>query len=461
MTGPDRKDSINTNRSLVGVDQWFGWTLALCFASVFLVDVPMPLSRSGALEIAYSDFIAAGMWAWLAFLVVSRRWRPTSVWWALIVVLAVFIACFVLVEVVRVLRGDEVLQPVLILRSTLLPVIAYLALGAGIDRPDRALNSVVLFMATLTLWHLGEWNSMRMSDFLGNSIVYVGMLVMLLPVSVFVAAGIRSRPPVVVRAAALINMLAALVFPVWAGSRAVTGVAFVGVLLCFFVMLGKRRFTWTMVATAGLALMIQASIWWFNPMGSAYGIYRLVPPPSSIFSSTDDSFRAELDQAQRATAVSEMGKSDVGRSELWTASSEKVLEDPLVGDGIVYFDIPGDGLDQEFAAHNVMLEHLNAFGGIGFLAYAAIFVVALWPALRWLRRRTTTRHAPLLALVTTAIWGGFSLTQPTSLIMTVMIPYFATIGGLLAPMISGRRGSDQSADPGSSQGTADVTGVGA
>lgn len=446
MTSSHSTKTVDGRPALVGLDQWLGWTLVLCFASVFLVDVPMPLSRSGSLEIALSDFIAAGMWAWLAFLVLTRRWRLISVWRALIVVLAVFLVCFVLVEVVRLMRGDEVLQPVLILRSTLLPVIAYLALGAGIDRADRALNAVVMFMAALTLWHLGEWNSMRMSDFLGNSIVYVGMLVMLLPASVFVAAGIRSSPPLVVRAAALINMLAALVFPVWAGSRAVTGVAFVGILLCLLIMLGNRRFTWVMVGTAAVALVIQASVWWFNPMGSAYGIYRLVPPPSSIFASTDGSFRAELDQAQRATAVSEMDKSDVGRSALWTASSEKVLEDPVVGDGIVYFDIPGDGLDQEFAAHNVVLEHLNAFGAVGFLAYAAIFVVALWPALCWLRRRTTTRHAPLLALVTTVIWGGFSLTQPTSLIMTVMIPYFATIGGLLAPMIAGRRGDDESAE---------------
>jgi O-antigen ligase len=454
MTESHTDEATGRLRSLIGVNEWFGWTLVLCFASVFLLDVPMPLSRSGSLEIAYSDFVAAAMWMWLAFLIVTNRWRPTSVWRALLVVVAVFVACFALVEVVRIVRGDEVLQPVLILRSSVLPVIAYLAIGAGIDRADRALNAVVLFMAILTLWHLGEWNSMRMSDFLGNSIVYVGLLVMLLPASVFVAAGVRSRPPAMVHAAALINMLAALVLPVWAGSRAVTGVSFVGVLLCLLIMLGNRRFTWTMVATGFVALGIQASIWWFNPMGSAYGIYRLVPPPSSVFPSTSGSFRAELDQAQRETAVSEMGKSDVGRSELWTASSEKVLEDPLIGDGTVYFDIPGDGLDQEFAAHNVVLEHLNAFGGIGFLAYAAIFLVALWPALRWLRKRTTTRHAPLLALVTTAIWAGFSLTQPTSLIMTVMIPYFAIVGGLLAPMIGGRRGDDAPAD-----GTTRATGV--
>lgn len=448
MTDPETTDAtLSRFTAALGVPQWFGWTFVLCLASVFLVQVPMPLSRSGALEVTLGDFVAAGLWAWLGFLVVTKRWRPVSVWRGLLVVLVIFLAWFVVVEFIRLARADEVLQPVLVLRTTILPLIAYLALGCGIDRADRALNAVVVFQASLTLWHLGEWNSMRMSGFLGNSIVYVGLLVMLLPASVFVAAGVRARPPVLVRLAAWLNMLAALVMPVWAGSRGVSAVAFVGIVGCLVVMLSRRRFVGTMVATAVVATFIHAAIWWFNPMGAAYGMYRLVPPPSSVFPSLADDFRAELDQAQRETALSEMGKSDVGRSDLLDSSLEHVRADPLIGDGVVYFELPNDGVTQQYAAHNVVLEHVNSYGAIGFLGYVAIFLAALWPALGWLRRRSTERLAAMLALLTTAIFLGFSLTQPTSLIMAIMVPFFAAAGGLLAPLIAKGTSPDERPDP--------------
>lgn len=425
-------------RSGFAVNQWFGATLVLCFASTILVDVPMPLSRSGSLEVTLGDFVGAVLWAWLALLVVRRRWRPQAAWKIVLVVTALFLAWFVVVEAVRFARGDEVLQPVLILRTTLIPVVAYLIVGADIERAERTLNALVVFMAALTLWHLGEWHSMRMSDFLGNSIVYVGLLVMMLPVSVFVASGVRSRPPGLVRAAAWVNMLAALVLPVWAGSRGVSAVAFVAIVCCLFIMLGNRRFTSTLVGIGIVATLIQAAIWWFNPMGSAYGVYRLVPPPSQVFPSAAGNFRSELDEAQRETALAEMNKSDAGRAELREASLSHIREDPLIGDGVVYFELPDDGVTQQYAAHNLVLEHLNAYGAIGFAGYLAIFAGALWPVVTWVRRRRAPRHAPLMALVTTAAFLGFSLTQPTSLIMTIMVPYFAAIGGLLAPVGTSR-----------------------
>ncbi len=439
MTETEHDHEPRADRRWLGLDQWFGPTLVFCLASVFLVDVPMPLSRSGSLEVTVGDFVGAALWAWVLVLLASRRWRPVGTWKVLLVVVAAFLAWFVLVEVVRLVRGDEVLQPVLVLRTTLLPVAAYLVLGARVERADRALNAVVLFVASLTLWHLGEWHNMRMSDFLGNSIVYVGLVVLALPPSVFVAANVRVRAPVLVRVAAWINMLAALVFPLWAGSRGVSAVAVVGILGCFLVMLRRRRFLGTMLATALVAVLIHAMTWWFNPLGSAYGMYRLVPPPSEVFPSLADEPRAQLDQAQRDTALTEMGKSDVGRAELGQASLDHLRQDPLIGDGVVYFELPDDGVTQQYAAHNAVLEHANAFGGIGLLGYVAIFLAAMWPGLRRLLRRSAEREAALLAVITTVIWLGFSLTQPTSLIMVVMVVYFAVIGGLLAPVAGGTR----------------------
>lgn len=428
-------DGITRVRSALALDQWFGWTLVFCFASIALVDVPMPLSRNGTLEVTLADILGVGLWSWLAFLVVSRRWRPGSTHLAVLVAVAVFLMWFVVVEAIRVVRGDEVLQPLLVLRSTLIPVAAYLILGPSrVDNPRRALNSLVLFELALTLWHLGEWHDMRMSDFLGNSIVYAGLITMLLPANVYVASGRGTRSPSFVRMAAVLNMLAALVLPVWAGSRGVSAVALVGILGCFVIMLGERKFTAVMVGVGFAALVIQASIWWFNPMGSAYGMYRLVPPPSEINPAWANGGRGALDEAQRKTALEEKGKSDAGRGDLAQASIDRIREDPLIGDGVVYFELPDDGVTQQYAAHNFVLEHINAYGAVGFVFYLLLFVTALWKAITWPVRRLSTRHTPLLALLTTAMLFAFSFTQPTSLIMAIMVPYFAAIGGLLVPM---------------------------
>jgi hypothetical protein len=432
-------DLVTRRRTVLGLQHWLGWGFAFAVSSVFTIDVPLALSRSGSLAVTVGDFFGAALWAILAWLVVTKRWRPGSTYRALLLAVVVFCAWFAVVTLIRLLSNEEVLQAFLIARTTLLPVAGFLIIGAKLEPPQRALNGLVVFELLLTLWHLHEWNNMRMSLFLGNSIVYAGLIVMLLPLNAYVASRERSEVPTLLRWMALVNMLAALVFPVWAGSRGTSLVAFVIILLTFLVMAFRRRFVVTMLAIGACALVIQASVWYVNPQGAAYGIYRLVPPPIELGITPPHAGQAGSDLAQRETALVEKGKSDAGRAELIDESTAHIRKDPLIGDGVVYFELPDDGVEQEYAAHNFVLEHINAYGGIGFILYLLLFGIPLWPAIRWLRRRDSQRDGPLLALLTTAGLLTFSLTQPTTLLMVMMVPYYLAVGGLIAPLVKDRR----------------------
>lgn len=419
----------------LGLHHWFGWSIVFALTSVFSFDVPLPLSRSGTIPGTVGDFVGAAVWAVLAVLLVTRRWRPQPTYRSLLIAVAIFCAWFGVVTVIRLFLGDEVLQPFLVLRATLLPIAGFLLIGTGLEPPLRALNGLVVFEVLLNVYHLGEWNNMRMSSFLGNSIAYAGLIVMLLPVNAYIASRDKDTVPLALRCLAVVNMLAALVLPVWAGSRGTSLVAFVVIAATFVIMLSRRRFVWVMLGVGAVALAIQGAVWFVNPQGAAYGIYRLVPPPVELGITPPQPGQASSDIAQRETALVEKGKSDAGRAELLDASMSHVRADPIIGDGIVYFQLPDDGADQEYAAHNFVLEHINAYGGIGFLFYLAFFVVPLWPALRWLRRRGSPSDAPLLALLMTVGLLTFSLTQPTTLLMVIMVPFYLGIGGLIGTML--------------------------
>jgi hypothetical protein len=428
-------DLVTRGRNALGLRHWLGWGFVFALASVFTIDVPLALSRSGSLAVTVGDFVGAGLWAALAWLLVTRRWRPGPPYRAVLIAVAVFCAWFGVVTLIRLMSNDEVLQAFLIARTTLLPVAGFLIVGAKLEPAQRALGGLVVFELLLTVWHLHEWNNMRMSLFLGNSIVYAGLIVMLLPLNTYVASRDKSEMPWALRWMALANMLAALVFPVWAGSRGTSLVAFVVILATFLVMAFRGRFVLTLLALGACALAIQASVWYVNPQGAAYGIYRLVPPPIELGLVPPHEGQVTSDLAQRETALVEKGKSDAGRAELIDASVDHIKHDPVIGDGVVYFELPDDGVEQQYAAHNFVLEHINAYGGIGFLLYLLLFATPLWPAIKWLRRREAQRDAPLLALLTAAALLTFSLTQPTTLLMVMMVPFYLAIGGLIAPLV--------------------------
>lgn len=414
--------------------EWLGLGFVLVLASVITIEVPLGLSRSGSLAVTLGDFVGGLVWGALVATWLARRWTLTGAYRSVAVCLAVFCVWMVVVSLIRLRAGDEVLQAFLVLRTTLIPIAAYFIFAAGWETPRRAMNGLVMIEVALNVWHLPEWDFTRYSPFLGNSIIYTGLLVMLVPINAYVLAGGLSRAPVLVRVAAFLNLVAALVFPMWAGSRVMTAVLGVTVLGTLLILaIGRLGIRW-LVAAGGVALVLTATVWLVNPNASAYGIYRLVPPPVD-FGITAFADPAVDDTEQRDNLVKEMATSDAGRGELIQLSVDSIQRDPLIGEGQVYFPFDTSEGTMEYAAHNFVLEHTNAYGLIGFALYALLFVLMLAPGVTRLLPRQEGSVRNQLALMVTAAVFAFSLVQPTMMIMPVVMTLIVAIGALKADLI--------------------------
>ncbi|MHB1173341.1 MAG: O-antigen ligase family protein, partial [Lacisediminihabitans sp.] len=255
------------------------------------------------------------------------------------------------------------------------------------------------------------------------------------------------RPILVFQVLASLEVFAALVLPLWTGSRSVSTLAIIAVVGTLIALRPLRQITGIMVVLAVAAAGLNAAVWAINPSTAAYGLYRLVPPPISVIDQQPTSEEREqsaedLEQApavlqqERTSAVLQQERiaSDANRAELWQMSIASIREDPVIGGGQVYFEIDSFRGLAPFSAHNFVLEHNNAYGGIGFLLYLALFVGALWPGWRLFRRGDPGSALNLVALAVTAVTFAVSLIQPTLMITSIVMTYFVAIGALKFPL---------------------------
>ncbi|MBA2954881.1 O-antigen ligase family protein [Nocardioides sp. CGMCC 1.13656] len=400
---------------------WVGLGLVLVLLSLATFSVPFPGSDSGRLDVYASEGLAAVIGAVLLVLLLTRRWRPGSACRRLILVSVVFLAWYLVVSGVRQATGEEVKQSALVLRTTILPLVCYALIDIGWDRPLRVVRGLVLVDLGVSLVHLPEWQDMRMSDYLGNSMVYGAFLVMLIPLNVYVLATRgSSRGDVVLKVAAVLNLAFGLVMPVWTGSRSLT-------MLCGLVFVVSVA---ALVRRAGVLLLIaavvvvvgatHAAVWKTNPGGAAFGIYRVVPAPATN----------SAEEAAIEVVESEKGKADLNRSALQRQSIDEIEEDPLFTDGRVYFPYDNDLGEETASPHNFVLEHLNAYGVVGFLLYLGMFAVVLLPGCTTISMRRPGAAENVCAWLTLGTTMGFSLAQPTMMIFTVTIPLWLVIAAM-------------------------------
>jgi hypothetical protein len=400
---------------------WVGPGFVLVLLSLVAFAVPFPGSDSGTLDVYPTEGLVVLLGGALLTLLISRRWRPAAVTQRLILVLAVFLAWYVVVTVVRYLAGEEVKQSALAMRTTVLPLVCYALLDIGWERPMRVVRSMVLLNLGISLVHLPAWQNMRMSDYLGNSMVYGALLVMLIPLNVYViAVTSSSRSDLALKLVALINLVFALVMPVWTGSRSLT-------ILCWLVLvvsaafLVRRTLVWIALGVVVLgALAAHTAVWVTNPGGAAFGVYRVVPPPAL------QGPEAEV----QAVTVSEKQKADSERAVLQRQSIDEIKEDPIFTDGRLYFPFESDFGETQASPHDFVLEHIDAYGVVGFALYLALFGVVLWPGCLRLRMRQPGAAENVCAWLTLGTTMGFSLAQPTMLIFTIVMPMWLVLAAM-------------------------------
>lgn len=416
------------------LDRWFGLGFVLALGSLVTFPLPLAISDSGYLATAPSELLTIGLYVVMLVMLARGRFRPTGVYRWLLVALIAFVTWYGVVEVVRLVTGLEVKQSLLAIRSTVFPIAGFFMFGAELERPRRAMAGLVVLHSGVILAHLPEWYNMRMSDFLGNSIVFSGLMVILVPFSFLTLAhALASWGNRVLRAMACFNIVGTAVLPFWAGSRSMAlvtvGILVIGVVLC----IGRRKALTLAAAMLLVAGVINVTAWWTNPWDAAQGVYRLVPSPTSLGlkSASQPSKPASKPDPQRTTAI-ELENSDGARAELRLKAFESFKRNPVIGEGQIYWDFKNNYGVKQQTAHNFVLEGLNAYGLIGFGSYLSLFVVAIWPAIGVVLRCGRRWRLGLAAI---GMAGGmmlFSLVQPTAMIITLVVPLYVALGALAA-----------------------------
>lgn len=439
------RENIARLADRTGLSQWFGVTFLVAFASMFYVNVPFPGSDSGTLAVTLGELGFVLLWLILLALAVSKRYKVGQNARTILLAMVAFLLCYLLVSVVRAFNGDEVKQSLLLLRTTVLPLAIYFAIDAKMETWKRALYGLVVFNLVMNLGHLPDWYDMRMSNYLGNSIVFTGLLVLMIPVNCYaLTISAKSWVERVLKFTAAANITTALIFPLWAGSRSMTGLGPL-VLLASLILL-KQKSLWK---AAGISLLIaclaHAFVWFFNPSGAAWGMNRIIPPPSSFNISNENKVLQEFEQENRKVSVEETVKSDSSRRELVGLAFESFKKSPVFGTGEVYFIIlNSEGKPQGYAPHNFILEHVAGYGSIGFLFYMALLFAPLKPGLLTWRSRRLGSKENLLALLILGTLMAESLNQPTMLIPITVMVMHAGIGAMKAAQLEVVAGAETS-----------------
>lgn len=399
----------------------------------FSINVPTVFSGNGYLAVYLSEPFALGLAAALLVAAVIHKYRPTVWGRRMLTVLVAFFIWFAVISIARSVFGGNVKQSLLILRTTLLPLAAFFAVDAGWDNRRTLVRGMVLFNAAVVLFHLPEWSNLRMSAYLGNSIVFTTLVAVLVPLNVYVLSHRWDEVPVL-KFVASFNILAALVLPIWCGSRSGAGTVALALAASVLVLWPSRKTVLRLVALALVAAVIHAAVWLYNPSGAAYGIYRLLPTPGQVAQATGwhflDAFNSQDRDDHAAVAAAELVKSDEGRAELVRLAFDEFRRHPIFGSGQVYFEIDSYRGRVPYSAHNFVLDHLNAYGSLGFLLYLSMFGVMLAPKLRRWRPSQPGFHDNAISLITTAVLFGVSLTQPTMMIAVIVTSYVVVIAAL-------------------------------
>ena len=117
----------------------------------------------------------------------------------------------------------------------------------------------------------------------------------------------------------------------------------------------KIRYT---VSITIFSFCILSTLWFTNFRGLATYMYRIVPPTSVVNQTPEIK---DISKNTFIVTMEEKSKSDSSRFSLWQRSIQSIVEDPIIGEGTIYFTLPEtSGIAQP--AHNFILEYINSFG---------------------------------------------------------------------------------------------------
>lgn len=441
-------------------NRWVGLAVVLAVTTAIPLALPAP-TPSGILLIQFAAAIQVVAGAGLVLMLVTGRYRIARPMSQLLVLVCIFLVWVIVVSAIRFTRGDEIWEALFMLRTSVLTLTGLFIYDAHFETPDRAIRSLILLEACVGVWLFisGEWLNPRMSTFLVNSNITATLLTILIPLNWYALTHDfgETRVDRFIFHVAKFNLLLALLFPVWIGSRSAVFVMLATTLAsAAFQWRQPKARKWFLILVAA-ALSVHLAMAVVNPWGANSGLHRLIqwtqralpaPPPANT--SALPTSQASVEQAPppkpvEPTAGGGTTSADVERAGLFEQAWEKIAEDPWIGSGEVLLHVKNSMYEGMQSPHNFLLEGALAYGVPGMLLYLVVLAVAIRPSLSALFR---TRGRPQLAAWTAIMSLGsllvISLVQPTYMSTIVVTICYLVVGAAQYPLLN-RSGSEERA----------------
>lgn len=424
----------------------------------------MPISDNGVLKVSIIELLLPFGCIAIAIAFFTKRYVPSKIGLYLIYAIISFVAYYIILFAYRYSMGLEAKQSLLALRTTLPPLLLFLLADSKWLSYKRTVTDLVLINVIINAIQLTNIIELRLSPFLGNIMVFLSIIIALLPVNYYtIYKQNEIKYGRIFAVLSWFNIIIALVFPILSGSR--IGFA-ASVLILLLSMLNhgikKRAIIGKSIICVLLSVLLLGYLWNENPRGMSFGLYRLFPRHVTLVANApventqpgntpsagaptasapvENQQPTQIDMQEQAKLANidkvvkvmqqETEKSNVARSYLWHASISSIYRNPLLGEGVMYFEYPNDYNVPQQAAHNFILEHANAYGLIGLILYLLLLAIPVLGSLmegsyNIFRNFSVVKGNMLISAAAVTIQ---SLFQPTMLIIATVMILWVSIG---------------------------------
>lgn len=424
------------------INPFFRLTFLIGLFSFIPISIPMPISDSYKMEVNLVELFLPILFLYMSILILKKKYKLSVLMKYIFWIIILFIIYYLFISIYRYSNGYEIKQSLLAWRTTLPPLIILLLVDSKIIKIKDVLIDLILLNFLLNIIQLFNIDALRMSPFMGNIMVYLCVILLLLPTNFYILLVYKSLNfSKVIGFIAVFNITLALIFPAIGGSRIAFSLSCGVFLVCMFVysLINKKIFIRGVISLI-TAVTFLSIVWYANPQGMSFGLYRLFPMDVEQVSVVDgDSDSSELTEKQinKLKIINETVQvmqqetvaSDNIRSYLWKKSLNEILESPLLGKGTMYFEFPNNYNVSQQAAHNFILEYTNAYGIIGLFIFLSFIIIPVFYIVRfdYNIKDIGKNIMKFNLLMSVGIMFAISLFQPTMLIISPVIFFWLII----------------------------------
>jgi len=449
-----RKYKIFSNADILSA--CFIW---LCLVMVMLQhSVPVPIPGVDGVHISLFELISVAMWFFFAIKLVRRKVVLTRRLLMIGGLGLLLLVVYFIASVYRVLTSGDVFTSFFAIRAVYASLILYLLIETGFIKKKYLGYALLFFHTTFNLVFIVLiilTQNIRLYNFLGvqSTTFYVCLLLALVPLSFYYLANENThlRQKYLIMFLCMFNITISLAASVLLGMRIAFLLIPLSSLACIIILWNKgKRFRIKSICTIAMALFIVVPALLFNVLNvQIYAIRQLSFVVDLTVTSVDHSSHPEpnvesedeltagrpeisfIRPPEEMTAVDHLYstvENDRARVDSWRAATDEFFRSPILGTGVMIF--PTDFTP--ILPHNFILEYLNAFGGLGFLVWGALYLTAfLFVALQFKKMNREGRRRILIFVISVLGILGISFVQPTMLtlwpnmILWIMFSFFA------------------------------------